>query len=148
MNPQKDDGDCKSQGNWYVPASKEWSLDGPCKGIGSGDKAEFPIAETIKAKRIIYFCPKAWALAEKGSWKKDLAQLRTAISTDGTAYLDHYQSPGSTLLHKMTHQLADTGMLSISSKNVKNMLILARQMTTLATTLSVSIWEELRANLH
>jgi hypothetical protein len=94
------------QKTWYYPASKGWSKDGPCSGINF--KNGGPDAETMDAKRIIYFCPRIWDKVARNVWKADLTQLTGNIPTDGTAHIDNYQSPGATLLHEMTHQLCST----------------------------------------
>ena len=94
------------QSSWYYVASKGWHKDGPCSGVHF--KNIGPEAETMAEKRITYFCPEAWNKVTENKWKADLTQLTEVIPTDGTAHIDNYQSPGTTLLHEMTHQLFGT----------------------------------------
>lgn len=95
--------------------ARGWFDTGPCTGIKKGTpNAVYPDAQTLKEQLIIYFCPRVWE--DIGTRLKDDVRKykNSEIATDGTQYLDHYMTPGATLLHEMTHQVFNSGMVQFA----------------------------------
>lgn len=101
----------------YMASTNGWNKEGPCKGVTRpGQKEVIPDAETLAERKMIFFCPRVYVDQSGGSYVKtlsDYASGKNEIKTDGSAFLDAYNSPAATLLHEMTHLVGETGMFRV-----------------------------------
>lgn len=114
MRPTQNDP--QIQRDWYFTAGKPWPKDGPCaeQQNQNGQKVGAQAETIYHPTNIIFFCDRVWDQVQSGRLKKDVREFKKSkISTDGDAYLDSYMSPGSILLHEMTHQVWKSRMLII-----------------------------------
>jgi hypothetical protein len=89
-------------------SSSRWPEEGPCVKIGTSTTLE---AETMSEHEMIYTCPRLWNLESRK--EADLKADTTLYGPKGTIDIDlkrfpdlgYYQSPATTILYGMIHQL-------------------------------------------